>query len=34
VKGIGLTGVVLRCWAILPTGLTGEGDWSDRSELS
>jgi hypothetical protein len=33
-KGIGLTGVVPKCWAILPTGLTGEGDRSDRWELS
>jgi hypothetical protein len=33
-RGTGLTGVVPRCWAILPTGLTGEGDRSDRSELS
>jgi hypothetical protein len=34
VRGTGLTGVVHRCWVILPTGLTGEGDWSDQSELS
>jgi hypothetical protein len=33
-EGTGLTGVVPRCWAILPTGLTGEDDRSDRSELS
>jgi hypothetical protein len=33
-EGTGLTGVVPRCWAILPTGLTGEGDWSDRSCLA
>jgi hypothetical protein len=29
-----LTGVVPRCWAILPTSLTGEGGQSDRRELS
>jgi hypothetical protein len=34
VRGTGLTGVVPRCWAILPTGLTGEGDRSNRLELS
>jgi hypothetical protein len=34
VRGTGLTGVVPRCWAILSTGLTDEGDRSDRSELS
>jgi hypothetical protein len=41
VKGIGLTGAVprcwailSRCWAILSASLTGEGDRSDRSELS
>jgi hypothetical protein len=34
VRGTGLIGVVPRCWAILPTGLTGEGDLSDRSDLS
>jgi hypothetical protein len=33
-EGTGLTGVVPRCWAILPTGLTGEGDRYDRSRLS
>jgi hypothetical protein len=33
VRGTGLTGVVPMCWVILPTGLTGEGDRSDRSEL-
>jgi hypothetical protein len=33
-EGTGLTSVVPRCWAILPTGLTGEGDRSYRSELS
>jgi hypothetical protein len=33
-RGIGLTGVVPRCWAILPIGLTGVGDRSDRLELS
>jgi hypothetical protein len=33
-EGISLTGVVPRCWAILPTGLTSEGDRSDRSGLS
>jgi hypothetical protein len=32
-RGTGLTGVVPRCWPILPTGLTGEGDRSDRSEM-
>jgi hypothetical protein len=34
VKGTGLAGVVPRCWAILSTGLTGEGDRSDWLELS
>jgi hypothetical protein len=34
VRGTGLTGVVPRCWAILSIGLTGEGDRSDRWELS
>jgi hypothetical protein len=34
VRGTGLTDVVPRCWAILSTGLTGEGDRSDRSEMS
>jgi hypothetical protein len=34
VRGTDLTGVVPRCWAILSTGLTGEGDRSDWSELS
>jgi hypothetical protein len=34
VRGTGLTGVVPRCWAILSTGLTSEGDRSDRWELS
>jgi hypothetical protein len=33
VRGTGLTGVVPRCWAILSTGLTDEGDQSDRWEL-
>jgi hypothetical protein len=32
-KGTGLTGIVPRCWAILPTGLTGEGDRFDQSGL-
>jgi hypothetical protein len=32
-KGTSLTGVVPRCWAILPTGLTGEVDQSDWSRL-
>jgi hypothetical protein len=34
VRGTGPTGVVPKCWAILSTGLTGEGHSSDRSELS
>jgi hypothetical protein len=34
VRGTSLTGVVPRCWGILSTGLTGEGDRSDRWELS
>jgi hypothetical protein len=34
VRGTGLTGIVPRCWAILSNGLTGEGEQSDRSELS
>jgi hypothetical protein len=34
VRGTGLTRVVPRCWAILSTGLTGEGDRSDWWELS
>jgi hypothetical protein len=34
VRGTGLTGVVPRCWAMLSTGLTGEADQSDWSELS
>jgi hypothetical protein len=34
VRSTGLTGVVPRCWVILSTDLTGEGDRSDRSELS
>jgi hypothetical protein len=33
-EGTGPTGVVPRCSAILSTGLTGESDRSDRSELS
>jgi hypothetical protein len=33
-EGTGLTGAGSRCWAILPTGLTGEGDRADRSEQS
>jgi hypothetical protein len=34
VRGTDLTGVVPRCWAILSTSLTGEGDRSDGRELS
>jgi hypothetical protein len=34
VRGTGLIGIDPRCWAILSTGLTGEVDRSDRSELS
>jgi hypothetical protein len=34
VRGTGLIVVVPKCWAILPTGLTGDSHRSDRSELS